>query len=122
MYADFEAIVKPSKCQVAKKESYTKEINQHIPSGFCVQSKFTYGEAENPLKLYRRKDCVEVFCDYAKNKAKRLYCMFPEKPIKPLTPEQWKEYGRATNCYICFEDFQEYDTKVRDHCHYTGQY
>ena len=39
MYADFEAILKPAKCQVkrlTKKELYTKEINQHIPSGFCV--------------------------------------------------------------------------------------
>ena len=53
---DIEAILKPAKRQVkplTKKESYTKEINQHIPSSFCVYSKFVYGgEDENSLKLY----------------------------------------------------------------------
>ena len=125
MYVDFEEILKPVKHQVkplTKKEPYTKEINQHIPSGFCVYSKFAYGKVENPLKPFRGKDCVEVFCDYVKNEAKRLYHMFLEKPMELLTLEQWKEYNKATNCHICFEEFQEIDTMVRDHCHYTGQY
>ena len=64
MYADFEAILKPIKePSFDPDKPYTKEINQHIPSGFCVYSKFAYGEVENPLELYRCEDCVEVFCD-----------------------------------------------------------
>ena len=86
MYADFEAILKPMKESSFNPDAaYTKEINQHIPSGFCVYSKFAYGEVENPLKLYRGEDCVEKFCDYIENEVKRLYHMFPEKPMKPLT-------------------------------------
>ena len=89
MYADFEAIVKPIKGPSPNpKESYTKEINQHIQSSFCVNSTFTYGKVEIPLKLYRGEDCVEVFCNYIENEAKRLYHMFPEKPMKPLTREE----------------------------------
>ena len=43
MYADFEAILKPTKASnFNPEESYTKEINQRIPSGFCVYSKFAY--------------------------------------------------------------------------------
>ena len=38
-----------------KKKSYTKKINQHIPSGFCMYSKFAYGEVEDPIKLYPGK-------------------------------------------------------------------
>ena len=96
MYADFdrEAILKPEEVIESDAEkSYTKKINQHIPSGFCVYSKFAYGEVENPLKLYRDDKCVEVFCNYFENEAKRLYHMFPEKPMKPLTSEQWKEFN-----------------------------
>ena len=79
MYADFEAILKPMKESNFNPEvSYTKEINQHIPSGFCVNSTFSYGKVENPLKLYRGEDCVEVFCNYVENEAKRLYHMFSE--------------------------------------------
>ena len=42
--------------------------------------------------------------------------------MEPLNLKQWKEYNKATHCHICFKEFQENDTKVRDHCHYTGQY
>ena len=70
MYTDFEVILDPIEepCP-SSKSSYTKVINQHIPSGFCVNSKFAYGKVENPLKLYRGEDCVEVFCNYISNEA-----------------------------------------------------
>ena len=69
MYVDFNAILKPKKViESDPKAPYTKEINQHVPSGFCVYSKFAYGKVENPLKLYRGEDCVEVFCDYIETK------------------------------------------------------
>ena len=87
-----------------------------------MYSKFAYGKVENPLKLYRGEDCVEVFCDYVENEVKRLYHMFPEKPMKPLTSKQWKKFKRARKCHICFKKFEQDNPKVRDHCHYTGQY
>ena len=93
-----------------------------FPSGFSVYSKFAYGEVKNPLKLYRGEDCVEVFCDYVENKVKRLYHMFPEKPMKPLTSKQWRKFNRAKKCHICFKEFEPDNSKVRDHCHYTGLY
>ena len=72
MYADFEAILKPKKViETKRKVSYIKEINRHVTSGFCVNSLFAYGEAENPLKLYIGEDSVENFCDYVENEGKR---------------------------------------------------
>ena len=56
MYADFEAILEPIEGASPNPEgSYTSKVNQHIPSGFCVYSKFAYGVVQNPLKLYRGK-------------------------------------------------------------------
>ena len=53
MYADFEAILEPIESPKPNpEESYTKVISQHIASDFCVNSKFTYGEVENKLKLH----------------------------------------------------------------------
>ena len=65
MYADFEAILKPIEAKPGQGPSpkpnpessyaestgkaYTKGINQHIPSGICVNSKFAYGEVEKTL-------------------------------------------------------------------------
>ena len=103
MYADFKANLKPIEgLSPNPKESYTKEINQHIPSGFCVCSKFAYGEVENQLKLYRGEDCAEVFCNYVKNEVKRLYHMFPEKPMNRPTCEEWREFNQVRKCHICF--------------------
>ena len=96
MYTDFEAILNPIQgLSPDPSEPYTKEVNQHISSRFCIYSKFAYSEVENPLRLYRGEDCVEKFCEYIKGEAKRLYHMFPEKPMDPLTNKQWKRYKRV---------------------------
>ena len=81
MYEDFEMILEPIQERVPgdPNEPYTTKVNQHIPSGWCVYSKFAYGEVDDPLKLYRGEDCVEKFCDYIKQEVHRLYHMFPEK-------------------------------------------
>ena len=55
MYADFEAILKPIETpEYNPEESYTKVINQHIPSGFCVYSKFAYGKVEKSIETLWR--------------------------------------------------------------------
>ena len=63
---------------------------------------------------------VERFCEHIISEAKRLYSLFPEQPMKPLTKAQLKEYRKATKCHICFKELGE--DKVRDHCHYSGLY
>ena len=39
----------------------------------------------------------------------------------PLTKEEEDNYNKENICYICKKDFNK-DTKVRDHCHFTGKY
>ena len=93
MYADFESIfelmdpVEPRSPNPS--QPYTNEVNnQHTPSGWCVYSKFAYGDVDDPLRTYRGKDCIETFCNYIKGEARRLYHMFPELPMGPLTKKQ----------------------------------
>ena len=91
MYADFESILEPMGPVEPRSpnpnQPYTNKVNQHMPSGWCVYRKFTYGDVDNPLRLYRGKDCIETFCNYIKEKAHRLYHMFPEKPMDPEKPK-----------------------------------
>ena len=123
MYADSESILEPIKSPRPDPNwPYSQNVNQHISSGWCVYSKFAYGEVEDPLKLYRGKDCIETFCNYIKGEAHRLYHMFPEKPMDPLTKKQWKKYKKETKCHICYKPLTLRDPKIRDHCHYTGLY
>ena len=124
MYADFESILEPMGPVEpgSPNQPYTNEVNQHTPSGWCVYSKFAYGDVDNPLRTYRDKDCIETFCNYIKGEAHRLYHMFPELPMDPLTKKQWKTYKRSTKCHICYKPFALGDPKVRDQCHYTCLY
>ena len=55
------------------------------------------------------------------SEARRLY-EFPEKPMIPLMKRQWKEHSGSDECHICLKPITEKDTKVRDHCHYTGEF
>ena len=75
MYADFESLLEPIHGSASKDPSgpWTTVKNNHIPSGWCVYSEFAYGKVENPLTLYRGKDCVKKFCDHIIGEAHRLY-------------------------------------------------
>ena len=43
--------------------------------------------------------------------------------MAPLTSKEIERYKESKKCYICFNPFMEKQTpKVRDHCHYTGNY
>ena len=118
MYVDFESLLtKPS-----EEEKKRGIVNVHEPSGWCVKSEFTYGEVDNPIKIYSGKDSIEKFCKHIVSKAKRLHRSFPEKPMEPLTSKQIKAHSEAKVCHICLEGFKIKDRKVRDHCHYTGKY
>ena len=101
--------------------STTRDINVHVPSGWCIQREFAYSEVKDPLALYRGKDCVKKFCDHVIGEAHRLYQSFPEKPMEPLTKAQWKDHKHMSSCHICFKPFKEGNQKVRDHCQWYLQ-
>ena len=108
MYADFESILEPIQgVSNNPNESSTRGVNSHVPSGWCLHSKFAYGKVKNPTTQYRGSDCVERFCKHIIREAKRLYTLFPEVPMIPLTKEQTNEYRKATKCHICFGDFKD---------------
>ena len=126
MYADFESILEP----MGPVELGSPNPNNLIPMKLIntrhlvgvFTANFAYGDVDNPLRLYRGKDCIETFCNYIKGEARRLYHMFPELPMGPLTKKQWNKYKKATKCHICCKPFTLRNPKVRDNCHYTGLY
>ena len=102
--------------------SSTRGVDNHVPSGWCIQSEFSYKEVKNPLRLYRGKYCIRKFCDNVIGETRCFYRSFPEKPMEPLTKAQWKDYKCVSSYHICFRPFRKDKPKVRDHCHYTGRY
>ena len=49
--------------------------------------------------------------------------IFPLQRMIKLTDVQKREHGAAEKCHICLKEFDDpKNRKVRDNCHYTGEY
>ena len=50
---------------------------------------------------------------------------YEKEDMIPLTKKEEENYNNQNVCYICKKEFDKSDKKhykVRDHCHYTGNY
>ena len=90
IYADFKKILQSSEEETDPDplSTYMRGISHYILSRFCTYTTFAYGEVKDPTRLYRGKDCIEIFYDHIKEEAKRLYHMFPKNLMEPRTLEQ----------------------------------
>ena len=141
IYADFECFTMPiHSCQPnpienkkKNKESYTQGYQKHEPSGYCLYLKALDGMEVNfkPL-VYKKKtedeDISKCFIKHIIKITHQIYQKYYKKP-KPykLTPREEKYFQSATKCHICEQKlFKDKETaqilKVRDHCHFTGEY
>ena len=108
MYTDFEPILEPIQGPGNNPRiSTTRGVNVHVPSGWCICSEFAYRDVKDLLKLYRGKDCIQMFCEHIIGEAHCLYHSFPEKPMETLLKAQWKDNECMSSCYICFKPFRE---------------
>ena len=125
VYADFECFTKPmNTCSPNPKESYNYNYQKHEPSGFCFYVKGIVDKKIKPI-IYTKKsedeDIAKVFVEKFTEVTKGIYNDFYCRP-KPLrlTQEEQKLFEKAKTCHICNKDLGH--DKVRDHCHFTGQY
>ncbi|XP_057310074.1 uncharacterized protein LOC130648072 [Hydractinia symbiolongicarpus] len=121
IYADFESLLVPIEDARFKK---TKKLSKHVPCGWCTYNTFAYGDVADPLKVYRGEDRVTKFVNHLEDKVKRLYHTYPQRDMLPLTEVLKREHDEASKIHIYLKPFDdnENNCKVRDHCHYTGQY
>ena len=124
-YADFECFTKPmSNCCPNPENSYNYNYQKHEPSGFCIFFKGIVATKIKPI-LYTKKEegenIAKMFVEKLVKATQSIYNEFYRKP-KPmlLTKEEQKSFEKAKICHICNKEITE--RKVRDHCHFTGQY
>ena len=101
--------------------AFTRNVNEHVPCGVAFLTKFAHGEYSQDFKIHRGDDAIEVFCRTLISEVERAI-RYRKKEMIPLTDEQKATFRTATECYLCNKRFSSSDRKVRDHCHYTGQY
>ena len=125
VYADFECFTKPmNTCCPNPKDSYNYNYQKHEPSGFCFFMKSVVNKKIKPI-IYSKKeedeDIAKIFVEKLTEATRGIYNDFYCKP-KPLilTQDEQKLFEKAEFCHICNKELLE--DKVRDHCHFTGQY
>ena len=118
IYADLDCIIENiDRCKNDPKNSSAKKVSEHIPSGFSMSKH----------DVFRGKDCMKKFCEFLREHAVKII-NFKKKKMKLLRKEQKESYENAKICCICKEKFEnkylkdKKYCKVRDHCHYTGEY
>ena len=117
IYADFECINKSVKNKEKKMNTQKKSI--HKVSGFCFTVVSPYYKPR--IFSYRGKDAAIRFLHHIFTEEKKIMDIFrnEDKQMKQ------KQYLESNHCHICKEYILVNDVKgvkVRDHCHFTGEY
>ena len=134
VYADFECFTKPiNSCQPNPKKSFTQGYQKHEPSGYCLYLKGLDGMKDKykPIVYTKKTEDEDISKKFIKHvriithSIYRKYYLNP-KPLE-LTPQEKKDFDSATMCHICEQDLNVDEKtghifKVRDHCHFTGEY
>ena len=124
-YADFECFTKPmNTCCPNPEDSYNYNYQKHEPSGFCIFIKGVVDKRIKPITYTKKEEdenIPKIFVEKLTEATRGIYNDFYRKP-KPLilTQDEQKLFEKAEFCHICNKELLE--DKVRDHCHFTGQY
>ena len=110
-------------CQNNPNKSSTTKINKHTPLGYSIFTHCSFNESKNKLNYYRGDDCMKIFCKDLREHPTKII-NYEKKKVIPLTTKEEIYHNRQKACYICKKEFDNNDkkNKVRDQCHYTGQY
>ena len=72
------------------------------------------------LVSYTGEDAAQKFVEMLEEDIK-IIANIPEKKII-FGKEAKERFEKKTKCWMCNEEFNDEDVKVRDHCHFTGRY
>ena len=134
IYADFECFTIPvNSCQPNPNKSFTQGYQKHEPSGYCLCIKALDGLITNfkPIVYTKKTPDEDISKKFIKHVVKLTHQIYQDyytkpKPLK-LTSQEEKDFQSARYCHICEQKlFRDKKTgkilKVRDHCHFTGEY
>ena len=134
VYADFECFTeKIDTCQPRDNKSFTNQYQKHSPSGFSYLIKCFDDNLLSPKLVHYTAESLDddvprLFVESLEKDIKEIYNKFKKPKKMVMTKKDKIDYYNATHCHICEEEIfeedrdDEYNKKVRDHCHLTGKY
>ena len=124
IYADFESYTEhiQQSRNTDDTQSYTEKYQKHTPSGFCYYIVYRGGIYKNPA-VYTGPNVAEKFCKQLEMETRDIYDKYFKNEVSmKITRAELNEWRHTNVCHICEEDICGDDTKVKDHCHLTGEY
>ena len=132
IYCDFEAYNIPLQtCDPNPNESYTKPVSKQEINSYGMYIHSDYPEIyKSRYFSYVGEDAVEKYVEKIILIFKKItYRMHINEKKKPtLNDYEEDEFQRATECYICGEEFEDdkqsdrFPKKIREHNHLSGKY
>ena len=124
--SDFESFTPQlSTCQPNPDNSYTKQYQKHIPSGFCYHIKcfddtLYSQEPVTFVKGFNDDDGAQIFIYTLENNIKKIYKKFKFPKGMIMTMHDKLVYDNSTLYHICSEELG--NDRVRDHCDLSGKF
>ena len=118
IYFDLESLIVPTNVS-QNQDSKTRVLEKHEPCGFCFAIIEEGSDQPAYLSIDRSESCMKKLAHQLQSVAREVYQrkqshrVFQGRP--PYTSDQ------ATECWICCSPFVD-ETKVLDHCHYSGKF
>ena len=101
VYADFECVLeKIEGCEPAPDASFTLKTERNVPCGFSYIAVRSDGKLFGPFN-HRGRDAVYVFLIWLQNHEREMREDVENKRPLFMTPEDWKNNRKATDCHIC---------------------
>ncbi|XP_076301457.1 uncharacterized protein LOC143219338 [Lasioglossum baleicum] len=121
IYADLE-------CLLEKQEGQgrgARSLYQHhhaFSIGYYMHCRYDSSLCE--YRACRKEEgCAAWFAAKLHDISNKLQPIFDKTvPMDELTERQELNFQTATHCHVCEQPFSSSDTKVHDHCHFTGAY
>ncbi|XP_067215258.1 uncharacterized protein [Linepithema humile] len=118
VYADLECTLKK---EGQDGTTYAYQHHNVFSVGYYVSC--TYDNSLSGYKSYRGEDCVAWLVNELYDLARRVKMILTNiVPMADLTPEESEKFRSTATCHVCEKPFTPDDTRVRDHCHFTGRY
>ena len=120
IYADFECVLKPV---IDDERAY----QHHVPFSVGYFIKCSYDNSLSEYKSYKQEEeqaesPAKWFVQSLHSLAVKLDDTYKHpKPMSHLTSLENIMIDEAPPCHICEKPFTKEDTRVRDHCHFTGK-
>ena len=121
IYADFECLCVDVPNKIIGDNIKLK--SKHIPSGFTFYNVSTYFPSHKVT--YRGPNAAQIFLKELLIEKQRVIDIMNKVVPMNLSRNEETMFQLATVCHICKDTFSENHKrgyKVRDHCHFTGQF